>query len=198
MNTLRAISHMMRADYLERIRRISFLITLAIGILAVSLCLPARDASYSIFAYREPLHVAIQGGAPGTVSFPTPVWYRGVYNSAWIGMVVALLATFWLGLIGFYLVKNTVERDMRTGVGQVLATTPLNRVQYTLGKTLSNFAFLTSMVVVMIVAANHLAPLDYTGVTESALKMQMLGVYTIAALLLLILAFLGRQRQLRG
>ena len=30
--------------------------------------------------------------------------------------------------------KNAVERDRRTGVGQILATTPISKVQYTIGK----------------------------------------------------------------
>jgi hypothetical protein len=152
MNTLRAIFHMMRADFLERTRRASFLITLAMGIFVVSVFLPAADVNYSTLAFHGPPVV----DARGNVSFLEHVWYRGVYNSAWIGIVVALLTSLWLGLIGFYLVKNTVERDLRTGVGQILATTPLNRVQYTLGKALSNFAFLTCMVAVTVMAAGAL------------------------------------------
>jgi hypothetical protein len=44
--------------------------------------------------------------------------------------------------VGFFVIKNAVERDRRTGVGQILATTPISKLQYTLGKTLSNFAVL--------------------------------------------------------
>ncbi len=55
--------------------------------------------------------------------------------------------------MGFYLVKNAVDRDMQTGVGQILATTRLTKPLYMLGKTLSNFAVLAAMVVVMAIAA---------------------------------------------
>jgi hypothetical protein len=38
-----------------------------------------------------------------------------------------------LGLFGFYLVKGSVSRDCETGVGQILATTPLSRPLYLSG-----------------------------------------------------------------
>ena len=66
---------------------------------------------------------------------------------------MALVITFFLGIAGFYLVKNTIERDERTGVGQIIATTPLTRSQYLLGKWLSNFAVLASLVGVLALAA---------------------------------------------
>jgi len=79
--------------------------------------------------------------------------YRGVYTSAWIGAMVALVATTFVSLVGFYIVKNAVDRDRQTRVGEVLAGTPLSKVSYLLGKFLSNFAVLVSMVVVLALAA---------------------------------------------
>jgi hypothetical protein len=66
---------------------------------------------------------------------------------------MALVITFFLGITGFYLVKNTIERDERTGVGQIIATTPLTSAQYLLGKWLSNFAVLASLVGLLALAA---------------------------------------------
>ncbi|TVQ28856.1 MAG: Tat pathway signal protein, partial [Spirochaetaceae bacterium] len=51
--------------------------------------------------------------------------YRGVLNSAWIGTLTALTLTFFLSLVGFFLVRGSIERDRLTGVGQVLASTPI-------------------------------------------------------------------------
>src|SRR5208283_401889 len=79
--------------------------------------------------------------------------YRGVYTSAWIGAMVSLVATTFLSLLGFYIVKNAVDRDRQTRVGEILAGTPLTKVSYLLGKFLSNFAVLVSMVVVLALAA---------------------------------------------
>jgi hypothetical protein len=79
--------------------------------------------------------------------------HRGVYTSAWVGALVALVTTCWVSLVGFYIVKGAIDRDRQTGVGQVLAATPLSKPTYTLGKFLSNFAVLASMVLVLAVAA---------------------------------------------
>jgi hypothetical protein len=79
--------------------------------------------------------------------------YRGVYTSAWIGTMVALVTTCFISLVGFYIVKNAIDRDRQTGVGQILAATPLSKSSYTFGKFLSNFAVLASMVLVLALAA---------------------------------------------
>jgi hypothetical protein len=47
-----------------------------------------------------------------------------------------------LPLVGFYLVKNAVERDRLSGVGQIIATTPISKQIYVVGKWLSNLAVL--------------------------------------------------------
>jgi hypothetical protein len=77
---------------------------------------------------------------------------RGVYNSAWVGSIIAVLCSTLLILPGFYLVKNAITRDIDTRVGEIIATTPLSNWGYTTGKTLSNFAYLTAMVGVIAVA----------------------------------------------
>jgi hypothetical protein len=56
--------------------------------------------------------------------------YRGIYNSAYVGTVTALADALWLMLGGFYVVRNTIARDQSTGVGQVLAATPLSSAAY--------------------------------------------------------------------
>src|SRR5512143_1221941 len=132
MSTLRIVYHLMRADLYERARRYSFLITLGFVVLAAYLYVPPQEAHYQTLGL---------GG------------YRGVYNSAWIGASVAVLSAALLSLPAFYLVKNAVERDERTRVGQIIATTPLSKPLYTLGKAFSNFVFLAVMVGVIALAA---------------------------------------------
>jgi hypothetical protein len=79
--------------------------------------------------------------------------YRGEFNSAWVGAMMSLIATFFIGWFGFYLIKGSVARDRKTGVGQIMATTPLTRPLYLIGKWLSNFAVLMAMVAVLALAA---------------------------------------------
>ncbi len=79
--------------------------------------------------------------------------YRGVYNSAWVGALMAAVTSCFLSLVGFYIVKGSIERDEQTRVGRILAATPMTKVFYTVAKALGNFAVLSSMVAVMAVAA---------------------------------------------
>jgi hypothetical protein len=128
LSQVRAIAAIARADFLERVRRYSFLLTL----------LFATFLGYAAATGR----IMIQLGD-----------HRGVYTSAWIGALVSLVTTCWVSLVGFYIVKGAIDRDRQTGVGQVLAATPLSKPAYTLGKFVSNFAVLEAMVLVLAGAA---------------------------------------------
>lgn len=124
----RMVWHLLRADFLERVRRYSFLVTLVATVW---------------------LGYLVGTGKLG-------VWIgdaRGAVNSAWIATVMALVINSFLSLAGFYIVKNAVDRDRQTGVGQILATTRLSKPLYTLGKALSNLAVLGAMLAVLFVAA---------------------------------------------
>jgi len=56
-------------------------------------------------------------------------------------------------LAGFYIVKNAIQMDRATGVGPVLAATPVRNVEYVLGKWLANTALLSAMVLVIVIGA---------------------------------------------
>lgn len=129
MNAPRVLYHMVRADFLERVRRYSFLVTLA----------AALYLAYAVAA--EKVWMVVGHG------------YRGVYNSAWIGALMTVCCSTFLSLAGFYIVKDSVQRDTDTRVGQILAATPMRKDFYAFAKTLSNFAVLACMVVILMLAA---------------------------------------------
>jgi len=79
--------------------------------------------------------------------------YCGFTNSAWFGAFLATVATTFFSLVGFYIVRNCIQRDEQTRVGQILAATPVTKSEYTAGKALSNFAVLASMVLILAVGA---------------------------------------------
>lgn len=128
MNRSRILYHMVRADFLERVRRYSFLLTIGFAVYL----------GYAVYARQVTLQLN---------------HYRGVDNSAWLGAVIGLISSVWVSLIGFYIVKNSIQRDRQTRVGQILAATPMNKSFYTLGKALSNFAVLAVMVLILALAA---------------------------------------------
>jgi len=132
MQRFRILVQLVRADLRERTRRYSFLITLGVMVYLGYLAVPSVESNA--------LTVDL-----GNI--------RGIYNSAWVGSMIALLSSMVLSLPGFYLVKNAIERDRRTGVGQIIATTPLSRPLYTLSKTVSNFIFLVAIIAIVVAAA---------------------------------------------
>jgi ABC-type transport system involved in multi-copper enzyme maturation permease subunit len=130
-NTLRTIFHLTRADYLERTRRYGFLVTLVVIVLLAYAYVPSSNSGY--------ITLSVDGA-------------RGIYNSAWIGNLVAILVGITMPALGFFLVKNAIARDTETGVGQIMATTPLKRTAYTIGKWLSNLSVLIVMLGVTALA----------------------------------------------
>jgi hypothetical protein len=128
VNAPRAILAIARADFLERARRYSFFLAFLFAVF-----LAYATATGKVFMQFDE--------------------YRGLYTSGWIGALGALVITCFVSLVGFYIVKNSVERDRSTGVGQILAATRLCKTTYAFGKFLSNFAVLSSMVAVLAIAA---------------------------------------------
>jgi hypothetical protein len=128
----RRLHAMAVADLRERTRRPAFIVTLVVALWASSVFTPPGGAPYA----------TLQIGG-----------HRGVYNSAWVGAATAMLCSLFLSFAGFYLVRSAVEHDRRTGVGAILASTPMRRVEYTLAKWLGNLGVLVAMVAVMVVGS---------------------------------------------
>ena len=107
------------ADLRQRTRSLRFwIVALAITV-AGWWCLPPIEAGYMVVAIGD--------------------HHRGFYSSAWIGMVLAMMSLLW-GLVGFYLVRGTVQRDFETRVWQLLGTSSMGRGTYLLAKWASHVA----------------------------------------------------------
>ena len=124
----RMIYHLARADFLERVRRYSFLVTLAFTLYLGYL------------------------GATGRILLNLGE-YQGAHNAAYIGGFMAYVTAIFLSLAGFYIVKNSIDRDRQTRVGQILAASPMTKLGYCAGKFLSNLEVLLAMVGVLAIAA---------------------------------------------
>jgi len=132
MKGLHILYHIVRADLYERFRRYNVLIVIGLTIFLTTLYLPPQGA--------------------GRLSFNVG-GYRGIYNSAWVGATVTVLTVIFMSLPGFYLVKNAISRDERTGVGQIIAATSLSKFQYIFGKMISNWVFLAATAGVAMISA---------------------------------------------
>lgn len=124
MTRTRVILEMARADVLERARRPGFLFTLT-------------GAAFLAYTVHADVWTVLVGGA-----IPQP-------GPEATGTLVAVVTSSFLSLACFYVVRGTVKRDLRTGVGSILAATPASRLQYVAGKFLSNVAVLGAMLLLL-------------------------------------------------
>lgn len=120
------------ADARERSRRLVYLVVLLAAVGFGCIVLPDPASGWQV----------VQIGP-----------YGGRYTSAYVGTTMALSAVVWLWLAGFFLVRGSVARDVDSGVGQILAATPMRTATYAVGKFLSNLAVLVSIVGVLAVTA---------------------------------------------
>ncbi|QSX30236.1 hypothetical protein JYB88_00725 [Shewanella cyperi] len=117
------------ADYRQRIRRQSFLATLLLMAVLTMLFFPSTDSEYQTLIIND---------------------YRGIYNSAWLGICLAMLNIIFLPIICFYLIKNAIGTDRNTGIGELIAATPVSKSAYLLAKWTVNVGVLLSIVMVMM------------------------------------------------
>jgi hypothetical protein len=115
---------MIKADYLQRTRSYSFLITLIVTIYVAYLFVPRNDALYTTLS---------------------TIGYKGAYNSAWVGYVSGIMTTVMLSFYGFLLVNSGIKKDIDTEVGLIIATTPITNFKYLLSKQLSNYLVLVTI-----------------------------------------------------
>lgn len=129
MNTVLAVT---RADADERTRRFAFILTIVVALYGAYLYVPDLHAPYL------------------TISFDG---HRGAYNSAWMGLMTSVLSCSFLSLIGFYLVRGSLQRDRELGTDGIVASTPVGKLPFVLGKWLSNTVVLVIICAIMFVAA---------------------------------------------
>lgn len=115
-------------DYLQRTRSYAFLITMCLTLGVAYTFVPSPNATYATVRIAE---------------------YQGHFNSYWIGYVTAIMTSIFLFFVGFYLVNNSIKKDIDTKVGQIIATTKVTNFTYLLSKVFSNFLVLLSIVFVV-------------------------------------------------
>ena len=124
----RGLAGLALGDFRDRVPRPAYLVILAAAVGLGYLAVPEAGSRWVILNLGH---------------------YRGLYTSAYVGMATALAGAIWLTLGGFYVVRNAIARDVATGVGEVLAATPLRTAGYLAAKFLGNLLVLGSMLGVL-------------------------------------------------
>lgn len=122
-----------RADVLERTRQPGYLVSLLVMVWLGHGMLPPSSAGYRTFVIDD--------------------LYRPTYNPEWVGTLTAIMTGLYLLFVGFYLVRGTIQRDRRSGVGAILGATRMGKLAYLASKALSHMLVMMSMAAVVLVAA---------------------------------------------
>lgn len=112
-------------DLRVRLRRTSSLVTLLFMVAAAWVVVPDLSSGRAI--------MVVDG-------------HRALYNSAAIAISTSLFASMFLGFLGFYLVSNSLRRDLETRTGFIIAATPVRNAEYLAGKLVGNIVFLGAIV----------------------------------------------------
>jgi hypothetical protein len=118
------------ADFKQRTRQQSFMVTLLAMSVLTLLFFPSLDAQYQT--------LIING-------------YRGLYNSAWLGVFLAMLNVLFLPIICFYLIKNGLELDRKSMTCELIAATPMSKLTFIFAKWCTNVLILFTIVLVMLI-----------------------------------------------
>ena len=126
MNSLRQC---ILADFKQRSRQQSFIVTLLSMSVLTLLFFPSLESQYQT--------LIING-------------YRGIYNSEWLGICLAMLNVLFLPIICFYLIKNGLELDRQLMTSELIASTPVSKLTYLFSKWCTNVLILLCIVLVML------------------------------------------------
>ncbi|MNO18872.1 hypothetical protein D3C76_85920 [compost metagenome] len=131
IRTLSAYFYLIKSNMVSQMRSYSFLLVIGISVFAGYACVPDAAAGYEIFYI---------GGV------------RGIYNSAWLGGLAAMLTTMLLWLFGFFMLRSQISGDARLKLGPLIASAPVRKIRYIAGKAAANFVVLLVIGAVLLVA----------------------------------------------
>jgi hypothetical protein len=75
---------------------------------------------------------------------------RVLYTSSALAISSAMLASPLFALLGFYLVRGRIGEDLRSGVGSVIAATPVGNGRFLLARWLGGVAYLGALLLAML------------------------------------------------
>ncbi len=123
--------YLLKGNVIQEIRRYTFLLIMGITLFLGYALIPAASDGYEVFYIKG---------------------VRGIYNSYWLGAMVAMLSTMLLWLFGFYMLRSKISEDQRLKMGQIIASTPIRNLQYISSRAFSNFCVFMIIELVLVVA----------------------------------------------
>ncbi|SHJ24851.1 hypothetical protein SAMN02745163_01557 [Clostridium cavendishii DSM 21758] len=134
MNKVYQIYYIGISNFLDRIRDKSTIIITLFMMYISYLFFPEKNASIYFS-----LNVSKDG-----------FFYRGIYNSTWLGWISTMMFITTISLIGFYFTNNSIKRERNLKIGEITASMPMRSYDYIFGKAFGNFLFLLLQMGVVI------------------------------------------------
>ncbi|MGO5065617.1 hypothetical protein FDF31_10280 [Clostridium sporogenes] len=134
LNKIYQIYYIGISDFLDRIRSKNILIITLLMVYISYLFFPQNNSSFYYtlnYSYED-------------------FFYRGVYNSVWIGWVATVAFISVVTLIGFYFVRNSIKREKELLIGEITASIGVKSWIFIFGKSFGNFLFLILQMLVVI------------------------------------------------
>ena len=91
---------------------------------------------------------------------------RVAYNTPGLALGSSVIATILLGLFGFYLVRGRVDDDLHTGLGQLIATTPMDNTVLLLSRWAGGVVYLASLIIALMLTMMVLQAVRGEGAVE--------------------------------
>lgn len=134
LNRLYQIYYIGKSDFIDRIRSKNILMITLLMVYISYLFFPENNSSlYYTLNY-----------------FYNGFFYRGIYNSTWLGWVYTIAFISVVSLIGFYFVRNSIMREKKLLIGEITASTEVKSWIFIFGKAFGNLMFLLLQMFVVI------------------------------------------------
>jgi hypothetical protein len=129
---LNRIAAVIKADFLLRFRKASTAVIFLLLCVAAYLWIPDPSTGKALIQLKE---------------------QRALYNSSALAIGTSTIFTLMMGLFGYYLVSNSIKKDIQTRTGFILASTTLRNSEYLIGKFAGNVVFLTAIAFAFLISS---------------------------------------------
>lgn len=134
LNKLFQIYYIGKSDFLDRIRNKNIFIIMLLMMYISYLFFPENKSSF---------YYTLIYSCDGLL-------YRSIYNSIWLGWVATIAFISVITLIGFYFVRNSIQRERGLLIGEITASMPIKSWIFIFGKAFGNLLFLLLQMLVVI------------------------------------------------
>ena len=137
-----------KADFLERVRRFSFIVMIALTLISVFFVVPNPDAVVSSITIN-------------------PAEFAQSSDVSWVLFATSVCAGLFFPIIGVAYIKNAIDTDRTYGMIDLIQTSSTQRTAYLFGKLVSNCFLLLILWIVLILGALIMSVIKFPNNTIS-------------------------------